>query len=120
MIEEITRFVAAFNNKPHIHYLFRSTKPVYIQIDVFQIEISEGKAKAVQGVFTHGPLLAEITGLPGAIAELLAGKARLRDLLSQGLVQVNASFRTVLKLESAFLLAKEHFSEITKISLLTE
>ncbi|WP_316571527.1 hypothetical protein [Neobacillus sp. YIM B06451] len=107
MIEQIHRFCANFNKKPHIHSLFGSSQTVYIQIGGSFVEFGDGKARVSNGEKLSKPLLANITGSPEAIGELLCGTARMRDLLNHRAIHIDASFRTVLKLESIFLLAKE-------------
>ncbi|RDU36953.1 hypothetical protein DRW41_09645 [Neobacillus piezotolerans] len=120
MIEQINRFCAAFNKKPHLHPLIGGSKKVYLNIGGCFLEFREGMAMIGSAEAPGEPWLAEVTGRPEAISELLSGTARMRDLLTLGTLEVQASFRTVLKLESIFLLAKEYASEEGETSLLTE
>ncbi|WP_053367614.1 hypothetical protein [Bacillus sp. FJAT-27245] len=117
MIEQMNRFCANFNKKPHLHSLLGSSHTVFFQIGGFLVEIADGRAGVVISDVPGKPLLAKITGSPEAIGELLCGTARMRDLLNHRTIEVQASFRAVLKLESIFLLAKEFEPEKT---LLTE
>ncbi|RHW42670.1 hypothetical protein D1B31_03510 [Neobacillus notoginsengisoli] len=111
MIGQIERFVETVNEKTHISGLFKSSRPFFLHIAGIPIEIVGGNARLSPGSAdardSECSGTASITGEAEAIVQLLKGEKRLRDLLNQEAVEISASFRTILKLESVFLLAKK-------------
>jgi len=113
MIGQIERFVESVNEKTHISRLFKDRRPFFIFIDGIPIEIQDGTARLSPGSedsFNRDKKpwsgSAAINGETDALVQLLNGEIRLRDLLNQEAISIEASFRTLLKLEAVFLLAK--------------
>lgn len=114
MIGQIERFVETVNEKTHISRLFKDSKPFFIFIDGIPIEIHDGTARLSPGsedsLNREGKACsgtAAIKGEADVLVQLLNGEKRLRDLLNQEAISIEASFRTLLKLEAVFLLAKK-------------
>ncbi|CEG28448.1 hypothetical protein [Bacillus sp. B-jedd] len=113
MIGQIERFIETVNEKTHISRLFKDSKPFFIFIDGIPIEIQDGTARLSPG--SEDSLnrdekacsgAAAIKGETDALVQLLNGEKKLRDLLNQEAISIKGSFRTLLKLEAVFLLAK--------------
>ncbi|ALC89460.1 hypothetical protein AM500_06435 [Bacillus sp. FJAT-18017] len=106
MIAELQRFIESYNQKKQMAGLFRSKRPLIVDLGEWSLEISGKSAHLSRELPKAEADFIMVKGSPEALKELLYGKTGLRVLAAQGFLIVKGSFRTVLLLESIFLLSK--------------
>ncbi|MDP4163901.1 MAG: hypothetical protein Q8898_12425 [Bacillota bacterium] len=102
-MEEIVRaFNETVKGKKHLIELFRDSPEISIlykiENEVYVIELDHIYANEI----TAEKFI--IIGKFDAFQELLTGNNKLRNLVDQGRLEIKASFRNLLKLESIFFL----------------
>jgi hypothetical protein len=78
------------------------------EIENMTIAFKDGEVFLTK-LIPHTENLVKIQCRQEAVTDLLAGKRKMRELVRNGLLKVDASFRTTLLLESIFYLSKEEY-----------
>jgi hypothetical protein len=115
MIEAVQGFMEAVRERSHVRKLIENVDMLNIRI------ITENKNSVL--AIRHSEILllddlennvtCTISGQEESLNILLAGKEKLRNLVKAGKLEVTSSFRSLLLMESIFLLTKRD-EEIVK------
>ncbi|NHM32769.1 hypothetical protein [Neobacillus terrae] len=110
MIKALQNFVEELEKKKYLSDLYwnRSSAPVHFQVEDHNKSFSLmscGDKIVIDNFsnnFSEGTV---IYGSAESFKELFTGRATFRDLIKRGELKANASFRSMLRLESIFFLA---------------
>lgn len=109
MRETVQCFLAELNSKKHISQIVqnegRFTVYFVLENQRFSLCICNGKAELNED---YADFLLEdciIRGRDEAVRSLLSGKAKLREFIKTGELQIQGPFRSILRAESIFYLA---------------
>ena len=104
----LDQFIEAYNGKSHIHYLFEERK-IMICFDTekgeFFLSLNKNEANACDGyVEVNQQEVVNISGNYEKVANVLTGKIKLRESISNQFLTISSGLRTTLALESIFIL----------------
>ncbi|MDZ5472153.1 hypothetical protein SM124_10375 [Bacillus sp. 31A1R] len=109
MLDVLHTLVSEVNTRGHISTFLKgvniSTK-ISNQEDVIYLIIEDGQIKLDS--ISNTDIIATILGDKHSIYSLITGKLRLRDGKKEGVLEVEANFRTILYLETLFILSKPY------------
>jgi hypothetical protein len=104
-------FIGAYNQKDHIHYLMDERTIMicfHTEKGEFSLTLNNNKATALEEYGQVDQLeIVNIAGDHKKVADLLTGKIKLRESISNQYLTISSTLRTTLALESIFFLANK-------------